>query len=133
MGVPHHLDSAVGGKVEMARAGAFVGVDAAMMVHPSDRDLARMNAIAIQQAFVRYYGQAAHAAVSPHLGRNALDAAVLGYMNVAALRQRLQCFDGVAAHVPVHLGFARHDVGLLPCLGEDAVHALGGANVLTQR
>jgi metal-dependent amidase/aminoacylase/carboxypeptidase family protein len=49
-----------------------------------------MNAIAIQQAFVRYIGQAAHAAVSPHLGRNALDAAVLGYMNVAALRQHIR-------------------------------------------
>ena len=34
-------------------------------------------------------GEAAHAAVSPHLGRNALDAAVLGYMNIAALRQHI--------------------------------------------
>ena len=88
MGTP--AEEGGGGKVEMARAGAFKGVDAAMMVHPADRDLARMNAIAIQQAFVRYLGQAAHAAVSPHLGRNALDAAVLGYMNVAALRQHIR-------------------------------------------
>ena len=88
MGTP--AEEGGGGKVEMARAGAFKGVDASMMIHPSDRDLARMNAIAIQQAVVRYYGQAAHAAVSPHLGRNALDAAVLGYMNVAALRQHIR-------------------------------------------
>lgn len=88
MGTP--AEEGGGGKVEMARAGAFQGVDAAMMVHPADRDLARMNAIAIQQALVRYHGQAAHAAVSPHLGRNALDAAVLGYMNVAALRQHIR-------------------------------------------
>lgn len=88
MGTP--AEEGGGGKVEMARAGAFKGIDAAMMVHPADRDLARMNAIAIQQAFVRYIGQAAHAAVSPHLGRNALDAAVLGYMNVAALRQHIR-------------------------------------------
>jgi amidohydrolase len=88
MGTP--AEEGGGGKVEMARAGAFKGVDAAMMVHPADRDLARMNAIAIQQALVRYHGQAAHAAVSPHLGRNALDAAVLGYMNVAALRQHIR-------------------------------------------
>jgi amidohydrolase len=79
-----------GGKIEMARAGAFRNIAAAMMVHPSDRDLARMNAIAIQQLVVRYEGQAAHAAVSPHLGRNALDAAVLGYLNVAALRQHIR-------------------------------------------
>ena len=88
MGTP--AEEGGGGKVEMARAGAFKGVDAAMMIHPADRDLARMNAIAIQQAIVRYYGQAAHAAVSPHLGRNALDAAVLGYLNVAALRQHIR-------------------------------------------
>ena len=88
MGTP--AEEGGGGKVEMARAGAFQGVDAAMMIHPADRDLARMNAIAIQQALVRYHGQAAHAAVSPHLGRNALDAAVLGYMNVAALRQHIR-------------------------------------------
>ena len=88
MGTP--AEEGGGGKVEMARAGAFDGIAAAMMVHPADRDLARMNAIAIQQLIVRYYGQAAHAAVSPHLGRNALDAAVLGYMNVAALRQHIR-------------------------------------------
>ena len=79
-----------GGKIEMARAGAFAGLDAAMMIHPADADLARMNAIAIQQLVARYVGQAAHAAVTPHLGRNALDAAVLGYVNVAALRQHIR-------------------------------------------
>lgn len=88
MGTP--AEEGGGGKVEMARKGAFKGIDAAMMIHPSDRDLARMNAIAIQQLFVRYQGLAAHAAVSPDKGKNALDAAVLGYMNVAALRQHIK-------------------------------------------
>jgi amidohydrolase len=87
MGTP--AEEGGGGKIEMARKGAFVGVDAAMMVHPADRELARMNAIAIQHCLVKYTGEAAHAAVSPHLGRNALDAAVLGYMNIAALRQHI--------------------------------------------
>jgi metal-dependent amidase/aminoacylase/carboxypeptidase family protein len=49
-----------------------------------------MNVIAIHQMKVRYHGQAAHAAAFPHKGRNALDAAVLGYMNVAALRQHIK-------------------------------------------
>ena len=78
-----------GGKIEMARKGAFRNIDAAMMIHPADADLARMNAIAIQNLFVKFHGLAAHAAVSPHKGKNALDAAVLGYMNVAALRQHI--------------------------------------------
>ena len=88
MGTP--AEEGGGGKVEMARKGAFKNIDAAMMIHPSDQDLARMNAIAIQQLFVRFEGLAAHAAVSPDRGKNALDAAVLGYMNVAALRQHIR-------------------------------------------
>lgn len=78
-----------GGKVIMARNGAFDGVDAAMMIHPADHDLALMSTIAIHQVAVEYHGQAAHAAAAPHRGRNALDAAVLGYVNVAALRQHI--------------------------------------------
>ena len=39
---------------------------------------------------VKTHFQAAHAAAFPHKGRNALDAAVLGYMNVAALRQHIK-------------------------------------------
>jgi amidohydrolase len=74
----------------MAEAGALEGVDAAMMVHPAGADLRSMNAIAIQQLHVHYTGKAAHAAAAPHKGRNALDAAVLGYMNVAALRQHIK-------------------------------------------
>ena len=79
-----------GGKVALAEAGAFEGVEAALMVHPAGLDLARIKAIAIHQLQVTYHGKAAHAAAAPHAGRNALDAAVLGYQNVAALRQHIR-------------------------------------------
>lgn len=78
-----------GGKVFMIRAGAFAHLDAAMMVHPAGADLRYMNAIAIQQCIATYAGRSAHAAAAPEQGRNALDGAVLGYMNVAALRQHI--------------------------------------------
>jgi amidohydrolase len=78
-----------GGKVIMGDAGAFEGVDAAMMIHPADADLLSMNTVALEPMRVRYEGLAAHAAAAPWKGRNALDAAVLGYMNVAALRQHI--------------------------------------------
>ena len=78
-----------GGKILMARNGALAGVDLAMMVHPADADLATIDAIALQQLLVEYTGQESHAAAAPHLGRNALDAAVLGYMAVATLRQHI--------------------------------------------
>jgi amidohydrolase len=84
-----------GGKVTMIERGAFDGVEAAMMVHPSHADLDSFAAIAIHQLHVTYHGEAAHAAAAPHLGRNALDAAVLGYMAVAALRQHLERHERV--------------------------------------
>ena len=79
-----------GGKQKLIDAGAFAGVQAAMMVHPSGVDLSTMTAIAYQNVTVRYSGRAAHAAAAPWQGTNALDAAVLGYMNVAALRQHMR-------------------------------------------
>jgi amidohydrolase len=88
MGTP--AEEGGGGKVKMARAGAFDGIDAAMMVHPADADLVTIDCIAIQVLEVEYHGKAAHAAAAPWEGRNALDAAVLGYMNVAALRQHIR-------------------------------------------
>ena len=79
-----------GGKVFMIGAGALDDVEAAMMVHPADHDLAAMDTIAIQRLDVEYSGRSAHAASQPWEGVNALDAAVLGYMNVAALRQHIR-------------------------------------------
>ena len=84
-----------GGKVLMAERGALEGVDVAMMVHPADADLLAMDAIAATHLEVVYEGLAAHAAAFPHLGRNALDAAVLGYVNVAALRQHIEATDRI--------------------------------------
>lgn len=88
MGTP--AEEGGGGKIEMARRGAFEQVGAAMMVHPADADLISMDTIALQELHVQYHGKAAHAAAAPWEGRNALDAAVLGYMNVAALRQHIR-------------------------------------------
>ncbi len=79
-----------GGKVFMAESGALDDVDVAMMIHPADIDLRSMTAIAIKNLVCEYRGKPAHAAAHPWDGRNALDAAVLGYLNVAALRQHLR-------------------------------------------
>jgi metal-dependent amidase/aminoacylase/carboxypeptidase family protein len=72
------------------------GLDAALMVHPADAELAAMDAIAVQQMWATYTGESAHAAAFPEKGRNALDAAVLGYTAVAALRQHIA--DGERIH-----------------------------------
>jgi amidohydrolase len=78
-----------GGKIVLADRGAFAGVDAALMVHPADRELAAMTTLAIEQLEARYHGVSAHAAAAPWRGANALDAAVIGYQNIANLRQHI--------------------------------------------
>ncbi|MHB1138013.1 MAG: M20 family metallopeptidase [Microthrixaceae bacterium] len=84
-----------GGKVFMIRRGAFDGVDAAMMVHPADHELPTLTTLAIHTLQVHYQGVESHAAAAPEQGRNALDAAVLGYVNVAALRQHIRSDERV--------------------------------------
>ena len=84
-----------GGKIVMARHGALDDVELAMMVHSADADLTQIDAIALQQLIVDYTGTEAHAAAAPHMGRNALDAAVLGYVGVAALRQHIRSTERV--------------------------------------
>ncbi|MDP2291185.1 MAG: M20 family metallopeptidase [Actinomycetota bacterium] len=88
MGTP--AEEGGGGKVRMARKGAFDDIDAAMMVHPADADLIAMDCIAIQELMVTYHGKSAHASAAPWEGRNALDAAVLGYTSLAQMRQHIR-------------------------------------------
>ena len=79
----------------MTMRGALDGVDAAMMVHPGDRDLRYMTTLAATVMEVTYRGKAAHVAAAPWNGRNAMDAAVAGYTNIAALRQHIGPDDRV--------------------------------------
>ncbi len=84
-----------GGKVLMGDRGAFDGLGAAMMVHPGSLDLTEPDVIAVASLRVTYRGRAAHASAYPEQGRNALDAAVLGYTAVAALRQHIAATERV--------------------------------------
>ncbi|MGH9118769.1 MAG: amidohydrolase [Acidimicrobiales bacterium] len=84
-----------GGKQLLADEGAFAGVDAAMMIHPAGLDLSGMHTLAVRQVFADSRGVAAHASAAPHAGRNALDAAVLGYVGVAALRQHIRSTERI--------------------------------------
>jgi amidohydrolase len=78
-----------GGKIRLIEQGAFEGLAAALMVHPAGSEVERITSLAVQQVRVVYHGAAAHAAAAPEKGINALDGAVLGYVNVAALRQHI--------------------------------------------
>jgi len=94
-----------GGKITMVEAGVFDGVDVAMMVHPSTRTMTRRTSLACYELKMEFFGQAAHAAGSPDKGINALDACILTYNNISALRQQLT--DDVRIHgIITHGGLA---------------------------
>ena len=79
-----------GGKVYLAKEGFLNGVDAALMTHPmSGKSMIGGPNLAITHFSVKYHGKAAHAASDPYEGINALDAMILGFQNVSALRQHV--------------------------------------------
>ncbi|MGN9909830.1 M20 family metallopeptidase [Phytohabitans sp. LJ34] len=75
------------GKIRLADAGIFDGVDAAVMVHPGDRSLTARPGLAAAHLRVDFTGVSAHAAVSPWLGRSALAGAQLFLQALDAMRQ----------------------------------------------
>jgi amidohydrolase len=79
-----------GGKAIMMKAGAFAGVDCALMIHPAGFNLGAMPCICKTDVNVVYRGRASHASAAPERGINALDALVLAYQSVAALRQHIR-------------------------------------------
>ncbi|WP_434740588.1 M20 family metallopeptidase [Micromonospora sp. SH-82] len=97
-----------GGKVPIIDAGVLEGVDAALMLHPSGENLSAMRTLSRASMQVTFTGRAAHAAVSPHEGVNALDAAVLTLNAIALLRQ--QVTPDVRIHAIVTDGGQAHNI-----------------------
>lgn len=75
------------GKIRLAEAGVFNGVDAAVMFHPGDRSLTARPGLAAAHLRVTFTGVSAHASVSPWLGRSALAGAQLFMQALDTLRQ----------------------------------------------
>ncbi|MEE8405644.1 MAG: M20 family metallopeptidase [Acidimicrobiia bacterium] len=84
-----------GGKVALIDAGAFEDAAASMMIHPSPRDKLDPSFLARESFTVEYFGKDSHAAATPHMGINALDAFVQSYLNVATFRQHMLADDRV--------------------------------------
>ena len=80
-----------GGKVHMVNAGIFDDVDAAIMFHPGAETAITMDRSLAARGFEFFFhGRAAHAAGAPEEGINALDAVVLFYTAISALRQQVR-------------------------------------------
>ena len=85
-----------GGKIKLLRAGAFEGIDAAMMFHPFDRDLLAHAALASLWIRFTFKGTPSHAAAAPHVGSSALTACMDLFRLVDG--QRVHFRDGVRVH-----------------------------------
>ncbi|XP_030247890.1 peptidase M20 domain-containing protein 2 [Sparus aurata] len=88
LGTPAEED--IGGKIDLINAGAFSDVDLVFMAHPAQQDVSFLPCVALTEVSVKYHGKASHASAYPWEGVNALDAAVLAYNNLSALRQQLK-------------------------------------------
>jgi aminobenzoyl-glutamate utilization protein B len=79
-----------GGKIYMARAGAFKDVDVVLAWHPGGANAVSIrSSLANINAKFRFHGKAAHAAASPQAGRSALDALLLMSHCVEMLREHV--------------------------------------------
>jgi amidohydrolase len=85
-----------GGKIRLIEAGAFEGIDAAMMFHPFDRDILAHPALASHWLTFDFKGGPAHAAAAPHDGRSALTACLDTFRLIDG--QRVHFRDGVRVH-----------------------------------
>ncbi|MFI0909747.1 M20 family metallopeptidase [Streptomyces abikoensis] len=77
------------GKALLLEAGAFEGVDAAMMVHPCPFEVAEFRSFALGTLSAEYRGKAAHPSLNAHEGRNAADALTVAQVALGLLRQQL--------------------------------------------
>jgi amidohydrolase len=87
-----------GGKIRLLEAGVFKDVDVALSSHPSSNrtiipvDIPKDQSWSLAMVGYRYayHGKAAHAAVVPHEGINALNGVIHLFTGIDALRQHLR-------------------------------------------
>ncbi len=106
MGTP--AEEGGGGKILLLQRGAFEGIDAAMMFHPSGVTWPVRGSLASSRLRVRFRGKPAHAASAPHEGVNALDAMIQFFVAVGLLRQQLR--DDARIHGIITYGGAAANI-----------------------
>lgn len=77
------------GKAFMVREGVFDEADVCLAWHPFDITVGSTSTLANARVFYNFKGTSSHAAVSPHLGRSALDSVELMNVGVNYLREHM--------------------------------------------
>lgn len=85
-----------GSKIELARSDELKDVDVAIEMHPGDINSVTPNSLALATRRFEFFGKTAHAADTPHEGINALDAQIVLFSAINALRQQTK--DGSRIH-----------------------------------
>ncbi|MBE9514654.1 MAG: M20 family metallopeptidase, partial [Chloroflexi bacterium] len=83
-------EEGLGGKIDMVKAGAFHGIDVAMIIHPDNLNMVTIQALACSTLEVEFFGLPAHAAGQPHKGINALEAMIIAFTSINSLRQHIR-------------------------------------------
>jgi len=84
-------EEVLAGKVYMAKAGVFDGLDVCFDWHPRDRNLVYMgSSLALNNFEVTFHGKTAHAAGDPWDGRSALDGVELMDVGTNFLREHIK-------------------------------------------
>lgn len=92
-----------GGKVIMLEKGAFDDVDAFLMIHPDKCNRIAWGHNGRIPIDIEFHGKQAHAASAPERGVNALDALILTFNGINAMRQHMK--EGTRIHgIIVHGG-----------------------------
>ncbi|NLW42168.1 MAG: M20 family metallopeptidase [Tissierellia bacterium] len=85
-----------GGKVYLAKDGAFEGLDAAIMIHLSDESCVYSPMLALDAMIFEFFGTPSHAAAAPWEGKNAFNAMRLVFDAMDMIRQHVT--DDVRMH-----------------------------------
>jgi aminobenzoyl-glutamate utilization protein B len=102
-------EETLAGKVYMARAGVFDGLDAVITWHPwAYNTVWQGSCLAMDHIKFRFFGKTAHAAAVPHLGRSALDAVEL--LNIGVNFMREHVIDSARIHYVITNGGGQPNV-----------------------
>jgi len=96
-----------GGKIKLEEAGAFEGIDAALMIHHAGHltgaptNWPDGTCLAVAHNDYEFFGKPAHAAADPYNGVNALNAVIKLFTGIDALRQHVHMesrIHGIITH-----------------------------------
>ncbi len=131
------------GKQEFIRLGALDGVDMVLMFHLKESDPVQKVLVGATHngliaKFIRYKGKESHAGGAPHLGINALNAAMMGIMGIHAQRETFRDEDCIRVHPIITKGgdlvnVVPADVRLETFVRAKTVEAAQDANIKVDR